>query len=89
MTAAPFLALGIREVAGFVLVFLVCALASCGGLGGGGMLVPLLVMVFGFSTHDATPLSNVAILAGAVASLSVNVFKSHPRRAKPNLHRLG
>jgi len=59
------LPLDVRDMAGFLLVFVACALAAGGGIGGGGMLVPLLLVVFGFSPHDATPLSNVAILGGA------------------------
>ncbi|RHY29450.1 hypothetical protein DYB32_005120 [Aphanomyces invadans] len=55
---------------------------SGGGLGGGGLLVPLYIIVLGFSSHDAIPLSKATIFGSAVASCLLNVRKKHPLDSK-------
>ena len=54
---APFFS---RDLAiGTVLIFLGGILTSGGGLGGGGVYIPILVLVLGLSPHVAVPLSKV------------------------------
>lgn len=54
-------------------------IAASGGIGGGGILVPIFIMVLGFRTKHAVALSNVTILGGAMANTALNVQKKHPR----------
>lgn len=58
--------------------FIACALAAGGGLGGGGLLVPLYMIVLGQDPHDAIPLSKATIFGNAIASFIVNIQKKHP-----------
>ena len=77
------LPLGQSDMYGFSLISLSSALAAGAGIGGGGMLVPILILIVGFEPHDATPLSNVAILGGSLANLYSNAPRRHPIRDKP------
>ena len=72
-----------RDLTGFGLAFVASALAAGGGIGGGGLLVPLFVLVLAFTPHDATPLSNVAILGGSMANLLLNARRRHPSGLRP------
>ncbi|TYZ57838.1 hypothetical protein PybrP1_002698 [[Pythium] brassicae (nom. inval.)] len=59
------------------------AAASAGGVGGGTILVPLLVLVMGFDIKFATPSSNFIIMGGAVANAIFNLRKRHPFADRP------
>jgi hypothetical protein len=48
------------DVIGLVLAVVGLMLAAGGGIGGGGILVPLYVLIFRFSPKLAVPLSNVS-----------------------------
>jgi hypothetical protein len=68
---------------GTVLAFVVCALAAGGGIGGGGVLVPVFIAFVGFSSRDAIPLSKATIFGGAIANLILNYPKRHPTADRP------
>ena len=44
-----------------------------GGIGGGGVLVPLYILCWGFATEHAVALSNLTIAGGAFANLWCNI----------------
>mmetsp|Transcript_3212 Transcript_3212/g.4700 ORF Transcript_3212/g.4700 Transcript_3212/m.4700 type:complete len:425 (+) Transcript_3212:1007-2281(+) len=58
-------------------------IAAGGGIGGGGILVPILILVMGFSPKHAIPLSNVTVLGGAIANTLLNSRKRHPHADRP------
>jgi hypothetical protein len=58
-------------------------LAAGGGIGGGGILVPIYILVMGFSPKHAVPLSNVTVFGGAVANVILNSGKRHPIADRP------
>jgi uncharacterized membrane protein YfcA len=58
-------------------------LAAGGGIGGGGILVPVYVLVGSFAAKEAVPLSNVTILGGSIANCFFNFMKKHPYYEKP------
>lgn len=67
-------------------IFLSCAgliIASGGGIGGGGILVPLYILVLGFTPKYAIPLSNVTVFGGAVVNYFTNITKRHPHADRP------
>ncbi|RHY82300.1 hypothetical protein DYB35_013511 [Aphanomyces astaci] len=64
------------------MAFLSAALGSGCGVGGGGLLVPLYILVVGLSPKHAIPLSKATIFGGAAATFLVNFRKSHPLRPK-------
>jgi len=52
--------------------------AAGGGIGGGGLYVPLLIIVIGFKTKEAVAVSQGCIVGAAMAHLIINVPKKHP-----------
>lgn len=58
-------------------------IAAGGGIGGGGMLVPIYILVLGFKPKYAIPLSNVTVLGGSLANTMVNWKKRHPLTERP------
>ncbi|KAH7478972.1 hypothetical protein PRIC1_009474 [Phytophthora ramorum] len=73
-----------EEVAGSIGAFVASILAAGSGLGGGGLLVPLYIMLMSMSSHEAVPLSKATIFGGAIASFMLNVRKRHPLvRSRP------
>lgn len=77
----PLLPLGPRDSLGLVAAALAILLASGSGIGGGGLLVPIFLLVLGFGTRDAVALSNLTILGSSVVSLFFNLPRRHPRHA--------
>jgi len=66
----------------FLLASVGLIIAASGGIGGGGILVPLFILVLGFRPKHAIALSNFTILGGSIANTVVNVPKRHPRLKK-------
>ena len=58
-------------------------IAAAGGIGGGGILVPIFILVLGFSPKFAVPLSNIAIFGGAITNMFFNMKKRHPLTDRP------
>lgn len=58
----PFWPMDQQDVITIALATLGLIVAAGGGIGGGGILVPLYILVLGFSPRRAIPLSNVTIL---------------------------
>lgn len=61
------------EVVCYVLIFVICNLANATGIGGGGMLVPLLILLMQFKPREAIPLSKSIILGGAIVSVIMSM----------------
>jgi len=57
--------------------------AAGGGIGGGGVLVPLYILVMGFPPRNAIPLANVTIFGGSIANCILNLPKRHPLADRP------
>uniref|UniRef100_A0A1D2ABD3 Uncharacterized protein n=2 Tax=Auxenochlorella protothecoides TaxID=3075 RepID=A0A1D2ABD3_AUXPR len=75
--------LNLRDIIGLTLASLALALAASGGLGGGGILVPLYLIVLRFDTYSAVALSNVTIVGGTLTNLAINIGRRHPLRDAP------
>jgi hypothetical protein len=75
---SPLIPLQPSDLWGFTLAALGLILAAGGGIGGGGMLVPIYILVLGFLPKHAIPLSNVTVFGGAIANTWFNVKKRHP-----------
>ena len=79
----PLFPLDWTDYLGFFCASLGLMLAAGGGIGGGGMLVPLYILVMGFSPKHAIPLSNVTVFGGACANFYLNQPKRHPKADRP------
>ena len=55
-------------------------IAAGGGLGGGGVFVPLYVLLLGFETKAAAALSQATIFGGSIVNLIMNLREYHPLR---------
>merc|ERR1711865_844510 len=56
--------------------------AAGGGIGGGGVLVPVFIMVCAYPAKLAIPLSNVTIFGGAISNCFLNLQKKHPQHPR-------
>ena len=74
----PLFPLRSTDVLGFMCASLGLVLAAGGGIGGGGILVPIYILVLGFPSKLAIPLSNVTVLGGAIANTLHNARRRHP-----------
>ncbi len=68
---------------GTFLVVLGLLVAASGGIGGGGILVPLLILVYGFSPKHAIALSNFCIVGSSITNMVMNLSKRHPDANRP------
>ena len=62
---------------------IVIIIGAAGGIGGGGVLVPVLMISENIGPHGAIPMSKLTIFGSAVCQLALNSRKRHthdPRR---------
>jgi hypothetical protein len=64
------------DIIGLVLAVVGLMLAAGGGIGGGGILVPLYVLIFRFSPKLAVPLSNVSACVSTLHALTVTTHST-------------
>jgi len=62
---------------------LCAALAMSAGIGGGGLFVPLLILVLDKNVAIATSMSQCLIAGAAIAGLLYNAQQRHPERDRP------
>ena len=67
----------------FFCIALSLVLASGSGIGGGGILVPLYILMLGAPGKVAIPLSNITILGGGIGNNIFNLPKRHPVKDRP------
>ena len=63
---------------GFTCACLGLLLAAGGGIGGGGILVPIYILILEFPVKHAIPLASITVLGGAIANNLLNARKMHP-----------
>ena len=79
----PIFPLDTSDYIGTFLIIIGLMIAASGGIGGGGIIVPLLILVFGFSPKRAIPLSNFTILGSSLTNMIMNLSKRHPHTDRP------
>lgn len=70
-------------IVGLITAFIGIMLSAGGGIGGGGLLVPIFVLIFRLPIKHAVGLSNVTVFGGAVANTILNASKRHPLANRP------
>jgi uncharacterized membrane protein YfcA len=68
-----------------ILILLTSALSNAGGVGGGGLVIPILLLMFKFYTHEAIPISKLTIFTGALTSFLLGFNQPHPYRKAINI----
>lgn len=64
----------------FITAFCI-SLSNAGGIGGGGLMMPIFMVLFFFTPHQSVPMSNFCIFGGAVVRLILNRRQPHPEKA--------
>ncbi|KAG9440966.1 hypothetical protein H6P81_021131 [Aristolochia fimbriata] len=67
-----------RIVLGSVIGFFGAALGSIGGVGGGGIFVPMLTLIIGFDPKSSTAISKCMIMGAAGSTVYYNLRLRHP-----------
>ena len=67
------------ELIGIVTLPLLLGLANIGGIGGGGLVIPLAMGCWGFSTTEAVAISNSTVFLGALLRfVGFSIKQKHP-----------
>ncbi|CAN4121448.1 unnamed protein product [Withania somnifera] len=74
-----------RIVLATVIGFLGSACGTVGGVGGGGIFVPMLTLILGFDTKSAAAISKCMIMGASASSVWYNLRVPHPCREVPIL----
>ncbi|EPS70854.1 hypothetical protein M569_03904, partial [Genlisea aurea] len=79
----PDLELNWKLVVGSMIGFLGAAFGSVGGVGGGGIFVPMLTLIIGFDAKSATAISKCMVMGAAVSTVHYNLKLRHPTLDMP------
>jgi len=71
------------EILGLLGVALALAISAPAGVGGGGIVLPIYMLVFKFTTTQAVSLTSVTVLGGALANACYLIPKRHPSCNSP------
>ncbi|XP_027354997.1 sulfite exporter TauE/SafE family protein 3-like isoform X1 [Abrus precatorius] len=79
----PDLEFGWQIVLGTFVGFCGAAFGSVGGVGGGGIFVPMLSLIIGFDPKSSTAISKCMIMGAAVSTVYYNLKLRHPTLDMP------
>ncbi|KAK9158758.1 hypothetical protein Scep_005332 [Stephania cephalantha] len=79
----PELKFGWRSVLATFICFLGSAFGTVGGVGGGGIFVPMLNLIVGFDTKSSAALSKCIIMGASASSVWYNLRVPHPSKEVP------
>jgi uncharacterized membrane protein YfcA len=74
----PGMRFGWRIIVGTVVGFFGAAVGSVGGVGGGGIFVPMLTLIIGFDAKSSTAISKCMIMGAAGSTVYFNLKLKHP-----------
>ncbi|EMS53169.1 hypothetical protein TRIUR3_09961 [Triticum urartu] len=75
--------LGWKIVLGSFIGFFGAAFGSIGGVGGGGIFVPMLTLIIGFDPKSSAAMSKCMIMGAAVSTVYCNLKLKHPTLDMP------
>ncbi|CAA3028523.1 sulfite exporter family 3-like [Olea europaea subsp. europaea] len=79
----PDLEFGWKIIVGSIIGFCGAAFGSVGGVGGGGIFVPMLTLIIGFDPKSATAISKCMIMGASVSTVYYNLKLRHPTLDMP------
>ncbi|RZC75520.1 hypothetical protein C5167_050999, partial [Papaver somniferum] len=79
----PAMKLGWRIIVGTIVGFFGAAFGSVGGVGGGGIYVPMLTLIIGFDPKTSVPISKCMITGAALSTVFYNLKRRHPTLDMP------
>ena len=75
--------MGNSEYVGIITLPILLGLANVGGIGGGGLVIPLAIGCWGFSTVEAVAISNSTVFMGALLRFfGFSIREKHPSADK-------
>jgi len=72
-----------EEWIGLVLLTALTVLANVAGIGGGGVIIPVTMALFGFSTKEAIALTSILMTFGSLTRFILQLDDRHPLRDAP------
>eukprot|EP01084_Bolivina_argentea_P288082 494404_1 len=69
-----------NDIGAMFAILIGAMIAAGGGLGGGGVFVPIYILILGYPPKFAAALSQATIFGGSIVNLIMNLKKSHPTR---------
>ncbi|EEF46455.1 sulfite exporter TauE/SafE family protein 3 [Ricinus communis] len=79
----PDMKFGWQIVVGSIIGFFGAAFGSVGGVGGGGIFVPMLTLIIGFDAKSSTAISKCMITGAAASTVYYNLKLRHPTLDMP------
>ncbi|KAL6846294.1 hypothetical protein ACP4OV_023742 [Aristida adscensionis] len=79
----PPMEFGWQVVLGTLIGFFGAAFGSVGGVGGGGIFVPMLTLIIGFDPKSSTAISKCMIMGASVSTVYYNLKLKHPTLDMP------
>ncbi|OUZ99964.1 Transmembrane protein TauE like [Macleaya cordata] len=79
----PAMKFGWRIIVGSIIGFIGAAFGSVGGVGGGGIYVPMLTLIIGFDAKTSVPISKCMIMGAALSTVYYNLKRRHPTHDMP------
>lgn len=74
----PEMKFGWQIIVGSIIGFLGAAFGSVGGVGGGGIFVPMLSLIIGFDPKSSTAISKCMIMGASASTVYYNLKLRHP-----------
>lgn len=72
-----------RYIIGYIVSAMALTLGASGGIGGGGIVVPVCLLVMGLGPKAAMGVGSVTILGGSLSSTILNTHRRHPLADRP------
>ncbi|XP_027941770.1 sulfite exporter TauE/SafE family protein 3-like [Vigna unguiculata] len=79
----PEMEFGWRIVVGTLIGILGAAFGSVGGVGGGGIFVPMLILILGFDPKSAVSISKCMVTGAAISAVFFCLKQKHPTLDEP------
>lgn len=79
----PEIEFGWQIIVGTIVGFFGAAFGSVGGVGGGGIFVPMLTLIIGFDAKSSTAISKCMIMGAALSTVYYNLNLRHPTLDMP------
>jgi uncharacterized membrane protein YfcA len=79
-THKPIFPMYAEEFWGLFTLSALVGMANVGGIGGGGITVPLVAICWGFSTREAIAISGATIFWGSIVRFFWSIDKKHPEK---------
>jgi len=75
-----FFPLKVRSVIGVGILLIALTFSTAVGMGGGGLILPTLILILNFYSHQAIPLSKAIVFVNTFISFLLHIYQRHPKK---------